>query len=71
MGKNPIIAQRILTILRYSEVFLIVEVVRPSFLTNFFTISYLRNSEVAINNSYQSSLYKKIYGIVNYIYWRY
>ena len=48
MGKNPIIVQRILTILRYSEVFLIVEVVRPSFLTNFFTISYLRNSEVVI-----------------------
>lgn len=64
MGKNPIIVQRILTILRYSEVFLIVEV--QAFLA-IFTISYLRNSEVAINNSYQSSLYKKIYGIVNYI----
>ena len=47
MGENPIIVQRILTILRYSEVFLIVEVVRPSFLTSF-TISYLRNSEVVI-----------------------
>ena len=64
MGENPIIVQRILTILRYSEVFLIVEV--QAFLA-IFTISHLRNSEVAINNSYQSSLYKKIYGIVNYI----
>ena len=45
MGKNPIIVQRILTILRYSEVFLIVEV--QAFLA-IFTISYLRNSEVVI-----------------------
>ena len=48
MGKNPIIVQRILTILRYSEVFLIVEVVRPSFLTNFSLFHILRNSEVVI-----------------------
>ena len=48
MGENPIIVQRILTILRYSEVFLIVEVVRPSFLTNFSLFYILRNSEVVI-----------------------
>lgn len=46
MGENPIIVQRILTILRYSEVFLIVEV--QAFLANSFTISHLRNSEVVI-----------------------
>ena len=65
MGENPIIVQRILTILRYSEVFLIVEV--QAFLAIFSLFHILRNSEVTINNSYQSSLYKKIYGIVNYI----
>ena len=48
MGENPIIVQRILTILRYSEVFLIVEVVRPSFLTIFSLFYILRNSEVVI-----------------------